>query len=128
MIESVSTRALELVVQVFSKQQKFLPIIFRMALGSVAASKVERVILNRSNTGLEKENKSVLTGLGLGNLMLWRTLSQRGIPCRGKWGIEIFLHVVAPCFRNRDNLRALASRSNLTVCIKTINDLSSSCQ
>ena len=31
---------------------------FRVALGSVAASKVEVIVLNRSNTGLEKEKKN----------------------------------------------------------------------
>ena len=49
MVESVST--LE-VVQFFSKLQKVLPI-----------SKVERIILNRSNTGLEKGKRSGLTVL-----------------------------------------------------------------
>ena len=38
-----------------------------------------------------------------------------GHPCRGKWGIEIFPHVVAPCFRNRDNLQALGRYADLTL-------------
>ena len=51
----------------------------------------------------------------LGNLMLRRTLPWIGIPCRGKWGIEILLHVVAPCFRTWDNLHALGSFADLTL-------------